>query len=269
MKRIMLALLLLPMSIYLAMVVALYVYQRNLQYFPDTQRRSPAEVGASGFLEVTLRTTDGLDLIAWYKPAPAGRPTILYFHGNGGSVSTRWDKNTVYGEKFGVLAVDYRGYGGNPGTPSEESFVADGHVAYDWLVSQGISSDKILMLGESIGTGVAVQVTAAKPVRAIALEAPYANAVDIGAERYWFMPVRLLMKDQFRSADHIKQIKAPLFIIHGNKDRVVPFAQGRKLFELANEPKQFIEVPDAGHGMIGDEAIWRRVLEFFEAQAQP
>jgi uncharacterized protein len=269
MKRIMLAVLLVPISIYLAMVATLYVYQRNLQYFPDTQRRSPAEVGASGFMEVTLRTKDGLELIAWYKPALEGRPTILFFHGNGGSVSTRWDKNMVYGEKFGVLAVDYRGYGGNPGTPSEESFVADGHVAYDWLLSNGITSHNILMLGESIGTGVAVQVAAAKPVRAIALEAPYANAVDIAVDRYWFMPVRLLMKDQFLSADHIKQIKAPLFIIHGNKDRVVPFAQGRKLFKLANEPKQFIEVPDAGHGVIGEETTWRRVLEFFDAHAQP
>jgi uncharacterized protein len=269
MKRIMLALLLLPMSIYLAMVLALYAYQRNLQYFPDTQRRSPAEVGAAGFVEVTLRTADGLDLIAWYKPAPAGRATILYFHGNGGSVSTRWDKNMAYAEKFGVLAVDYRGYGGNPGEPSEESFVADGLAAYDWLVAKGIASEKILMLGESIGTGVAVQVAAAKPVRAVALEAPYANAVDIGAERYWFMPVRLLMKDQFRSSDHIQKIKAPLFIIHGNKDRVVPFAQGRKLYEMANEPKQFVEVPDVGHGLIGDEKTWRRVLEFFEDNAQP
>jgi uncharacterized protein len=249
---------------YLGVVALVYFGQRSLQYFPDTTRRTPAEVGAAGFTAINLKAGSGENLVAWYKPAPANRPTILYFHGNGGSISTRTNKIAAYGKDFGLLATDYRGYGGNSGTPSETGIIADAFLAYDWLIAQGVKADDILLLGESLGSGVAVQLAAAKRVRAMALEAPYANIVDIGAERYWFLPVRLLMQDQFRSSLHIGKYRGPLFIIHGTADRVVPFKHGRKLFDLANEPKQFIEVEGAGHEMIGNADIWQRVLTFFE-----
>jgi uncharacterized protein len=269
MKRVMQLVILLPLLIYMSMLAFLYFYQRDLQYFPDRQTRTPAELGASGFEEVTLRTSDGETLVSWYKPAPAGRPTILYFRGNGGNASTSVSKSMTYGENFGVLTVEYRGYGKSSGTPSEQGLINDGHTAYDWLINQGVTPDKLFLLGESLGTGVAVQIAAAKPVRALALEAPYANAVDIGAQRYWYMPVRWVMKDQFRSADHIKQVKVPLLIMHGTLDRTVPFTQGQRLFELANEPKQFIEAPELGHDLIADETTWRRVIEFFNSVVQP
>ncbi len=269
MKRIMLLVFVAtPCLVYLTMSAFLYSNQRDLQYFPDISRHTPDEVGAEGFTEVDLKAGTDARLIAWHKPAFPGRPTILFFHGNGGSIASRTHKIMTYAKNFGMLAVEYRGYGGNSGSPSEAGFVSDAHLAYDWLTAKGLKADEILILGESIGTGVAVQIAAAKPARAIALEAPYANAVDIGADIYWFLPVRLLMKDQYRSADHIKKITAPLFIIHGTEDRVVPFAQGRKLFELANEPKQFVEVPGVGHDLIGDDATWEKVLQFFEQHAQ-
>jgi uncharacterized protein len=254
------------LAVYLGIVALVFFGQRGLQYFPDTTRRTPAEVGAVGFTAVDLKEGTSESLVAWYKPAPANRPTILYFHGNGGSVSTRANKITAYGKDFGLFATDYRGYGGNSGTPSEHGIIADAFLAYDWLIAQGVKANDILLLGESLGTGVAVQVAAVKPARAMALEAPYANIVDIGAERYWFLPVRLLMQDQFKSSLYIGKYRSPLFIIHGTADRVVPFRHGRKLFELANEPKQFIEVEGAGHEMIGNEQIWQRVLAFYEQQ---
>jgi uncharacterized protein len=254
------------LAAYLGIVALVYFGQRSLQYFPDTTPRTPQEVGAVGFTEVDLKQGTGERLVAWYKPAPANTPTILYFHGNGGSVSSRANKIAAYGKDFGLFAADYRGYGGNSGTPIEDGIIADAFLAYDWLIKQGVKANDIFLLGESLGTGVAVQVAAAKPVRAMALEAPYANIVDIGAERYWFLPVRLLMQDQYKSSLHIGEYRGPLFIIHGTADRVVPFKHGRKLFDLANEPKHFVEVEGAGHEMIGNADIWQKVLAFFEQQ---
>jgi pimeloyl-ACP methyl ester carboxylesterase len=253
---------------YLAVVAIVFVAQRKMQYFPDTTRRTPEEVGAVGFSEIDLKAGTGETLVAWYKPATAGRPTILFFHGNGGSISTRPRKLMAYAQTFGVLAADYRGYGGNSGSPSESGLMEDATRAYDWLVAQGVKPSDILLLGESLGTGVAVQIAAAKPVRAMALEAPYASTVDIGAAHYWYLPVHLLMKDQYRSSDYIGQVKVPQFVIHGTDDRTVPFAQGRKLFGLANEPKQFVEMRERGHDIIGDAETWAKVIAFFEAQTR-
>jgi uncharacterized protein len=256
-------------AIYVGLVALVYFGQRGMQYFPDTTPRTPQQVGAVGFTEIDLKQGTDERLMAWYKLAPPGRPTILSFHGNGGSVSTRADKNLAYAENFGLLAAEYRGYGGNTGSPSESGIIADAHLAYAWLIKQKVEPQSIFVLGESLGTGVAVQLAAAKPVGAMALEAPYANIVDIGAERFWFLPVRLLMKDQFKSALFIGKYRGPLFIVHGNQDRVVPFAQGRKLFDLANEPKAFMEIDGRGHDLIGDDQMWQIVLAFFEKQVKP
>lgn len=251
--------------LYMALMSLLYFFQRNLQYHPDTALRSPESLGLSGISIITFKAADDETIVAWHKPALTGRPTIMYFHGNGGSVSTRPKKIATYAaSNYGLLAVSYRGYGGSTGSPSERGFLTDAEAAYVWLKSQGVSENDILVVGESIGTGVAVQFAAKHRIRAMALEAPFANAVDIGAAAYWYLPVRLLMHDQFRSADYIASVKVPLWITHGTDDQLIPFAQGQKLFSLANDPKTFVAVQGGTHDIIGDQETWKREIEFFE-----
>jgi uncharacterized protein len=255
----------LALSIYLAALVILYIFQRDLQYHPNATAYTPEKLGLRDVEVVSLPTSDGETIMSWYAKASAGRPTILYFHGNGGGLSNRSEKIGFFaGSDFGILAVSYRGYEGSTGSPSEAGFIIDANTAYDWLVAQGVKPSTIMLLGESLGSGVAVQLAAAKPVAAVALEAPYANAVDIGAAAYWYFPVHMLMQDQFRSTDFIARVKAPLLVTHGADDEVIPIDQGRELFALANEPKQMAEMPGARHGdVISGRKIWEAEARFF------
>ncbi len=254
------------LGIYLVPLVAVYFLQRSLQYHPDTEPLDHAVLGMASVERVNLKTPDGETIVAWYKPASTGLPTVLFFHGNGGSIATRPRKISTYANSdFGLLAVSYRGYGDSTGKPSEKGFITDALTAYDWLIEKGLNGKQIFVIGESIGTGVAIQLAAARPVGAVALEAAYASAVDIGANVYWFLPVRWLMHDQFRSIEHIANVKAPLLMIHGTHDTTIPPEQGKLLFAKANEPKQFVTVQDGTHsGVIGDAETWSTELRFFE-----
>jgi hypothetical protein len=164
---------------------------------------------------------------------------------------------------FGALFVSYRGYGGSTGTISEEGFMTDAFVAHDFLLERGIPAEMIAVVGESLGTGVAVQLAAQRPVGALALEAPFSAAVDVAADVYPWLPVRWLMKDQFISRDFIGSVKVPLLVQHGDADGVIPVAQGRLLFDLADEPKEFVLIPGQGHEAIGTPQVWSREIAFF------
>ncbi len=252
--------------LYATVLVGMYFLQRTFQYLPSGSAISPAEAGLPNAKNVFIRTSDGEALVAWYHAAQTGKPTILYFHGNGGGISTRPNKQAFFAKLgFGLLAVSYRGYQGSTGSPSEQGLHLDAEGAYSWLLASGVSKDNILLLGESLGTGVAVQLAARHQVGAVALEAPYANAVDIGAARYWFLPVHWLMKDQFRSADYIRLVNAPLLVLHGTADTTIPFSQGQELFALANEPKQMAIMDDVGHEIISDPKSWGKIAEFFSS----
>jgi hypothetical protein len=256
---------LLALVLYCLVAAGMYLLQRKLQYFPGAQARTPESVGLTGVEPVKITTPDGETLLAWHAPAPAGQPTLLYLHGNGGGISDRPLKYAAFKQAgFGVLALSYRGYEGSTGSPSEQGLVSDATAAYDWLAGRG--ADRILLLGESLGSGVAVQLAAKRKVKALVLEAPFASAVDIGAKAYWFLPVRLLMKDQYRSIDYIAHVKAPLLVLHGKRDGIVPFEQGRRLFEAANQPKQFVSLDKMGHELIGEASLWQREIEFFRQQ---
>ncbi len=249
--------------LYLTVCAGMYVLQRQFQYFPSRSNPAPAAVGLADVQVVPLPTPDGETLVLWYAPAPAGRPTILFFHGNGGEVGGRADRFAAYrAQGYGVAFLSYRGYGGSTGTVSETGFHTDARAAYDWLLAQGTSPQTIALVGESLGTGVAVQLAAKVPVAAVVLEAPYTAAVDVAAQVYPWLPVRLLMKDQFRSRDHISQVAAPLLILHGTDDRVIPYAMGQALFAAANEPKQFHPLDGAGHDALYQSPTWTIGTDF-------
>jgi uncharacterized protein len=256
--------------IYLVAAAGMFVLQRQFQYFPSRQNPAPAAVGLAGVTAEALATPDGETLVLWYAPAAAGQPTILYFHGNGGEIADRADRLAAYRTAgFGVAFLSWRGYGGSTGQPTEGGLLTDARTAYDWLIARGIPPEKIALVGESLGTGFAVQLAAERPVGAVVLGAPYAAAVDIAADLYPWLPVRLLMKDQLRSIDHIGAVTAPLLILHGTTDRVIPFPQGQALFAAANDPKTFTALSGAGHEALYDPAIWALEIAFLHSIFAP
>jgi fermentation-respiration switch protein FrsA (DUF1100 family) len=229
------------------LVLLMYFAQRSLMYFPERLRVQPASAGFPAAEEVVLDTADGEKVIVWHVPPRGERPVILYFHGNGGSLRYRVDRfRALTAAGLGLVALSYRGYGGSTGRPTEAGLIADGAAAYAFAAAR-YPPQRLVFWGESLGSGVAVALAADHAVGRVVLEAPFTSAVDVGAGAYWFLPVRLLMKDQFRSDERIGAVRAPLLILHGERDRVVPFALGQRLFALANEPKRLVRFRDGGH----------------------
>lgn len=255
---------------YVLFTGALYGMQRNLLYYPDRTRPDVEVAGVPEMREVTLETEDGLALLAWYKAAEPGHPTVVYFCGNAGNIGHRGSKVRHYLDAgMGVLLVSYRGYGGNPGKPTEEGLYADGRAALAFLADQGVAPARVVAYGESLGAGIAVQMAleqAAKaPLGTLVLEAPFASLADVAAKHYPFVPVRWLLKDRFESDAKIARVRAPVFILHGEKDRVVPVSAGRALFAAAVEPKDSLWLADRHHNDLyfTDEAP-RAVIAFIE-----
>lgn len=250
--------------VYAVATLGMYVFQRKLQYHPANKGLTPESVGIIGASVETLTTADGEKIILWYAPAMAGLPTILYFQGNAGEIGDRPLRFNYYQSRgFGVAYLSYRGFGGSSGSPSEAGLMADADAAYDWLIAKAVEPNKIALLGESLGSGVAVQLAAKREVGAVALEAPYTSTVEVAAKIYWWLPVHALMKDQFKSIDFIAAVVAPLLIIHGEEDRLIPVEYGRRLFAAANQPKELEIVPGFGHDVLFEEATWAREAEFF------
>ncbi len=236
--------------IYAVLVVCMFTFQRQLQYFPDTRRVTPEQAGISGVDEVEIQTSDSEKLVAWFSAARDGKPTIIYFHGNGGALWYRAERLAAFrADGYGVLLAGYRGYGGSTGTPTETGLIRDARAAVEFLTARGVSTDSMVFYGESLGTGVAVQLAVEITPGALVLESPFTAAVDVASGTYWWLPVTFLMKDKFQSKPLIDKIGIPLLIVHGEEDRVIPIAQGKDLFAAANEPKQLIVVPDVGHNM--------------------
>jgi hypothetical protein len=224
-----------------------YTMQRSMMYFPERVRTPPAAVGFAAARELVLDTADGEKVVAWHVPPRDGKPLVLYFHGNGGSLRYRVERfRGLTADGTGLLALSYRGYGGSTGSPSEEGLIADAVAAYGFAAAQ-LPVERIVVWGESLGSGVAIALAADHKIARLILEAPFTSAVDIGARAYPFLPVRLLMKDRFRSDLRIARVHVPLLTLHGTADRTVPIAYGERLFALANEPKRMVRFDGGGH----------------------
>ncbi len=247
--------------IYMAILTALYINQRNMIYAPDKSR--PARIVNVAIANVI--TEDGLKLEGWYLPAKAGMPTILYYHGNASNHAGRLPKVATYiNEGYGMLLAGYRGYGGNPGSPSEQGFYKDARAYVKFLKDKNVPPDKTIIYGESIGTGVAVQMATEYKAAAMILEAPFSSTVDVAKNVYPFIPVKYLLKDQYRSKEKIGNVHYPILIIHGEKDRLIPFKFGKKLNEAANDPHTFIPLEKAGHNDLYDYGAAAHVLDFLK-----
>ena len=233
---------------YGVVVCGLYLFQRQLLYFPDRTYPELGDLAPLGVREARLPTADGLSLLSWYLPARDGSPVIAYFHGNGGHIGYRAERLRRFArEGYGVLMLEYRGYGGNPGTPTETGLYADGAAALDFLAHQSITPNRLVLYGESLGSAVAVYLAARRDIAGLVLEAPCTSVVEVAQYHYSFVPASVLVRDRFASISNIGRIKAPILVLHGHRDRVVPPRYGRALFDAAPEPKEFWFAPEAGH----------------------
>ncbi|MGO9740020.1 MAG: alpha/beta hydrolase [Roseiarcus sp.] len=238
-------------ALYVAVVAGLYAWQRALVYFPNSAERPPGEVGLAEATRLHLTTDDGERLLVWFLAPAPGKPLIVYFHGNGGGIDRRAERFAAFAAAgFGVLAVEYRGYGGSTGRPSEAGLHRDAEAGYREALSR-VEPSRIVILGESLGSGVAVALAARHEVAALVLDSPFTSLADVAAMRFPIFPVRSLMRDRYDSAALISRVTAPLLIVHGTRDLTVPYRLGRRLFEFVNAPKTFIAVEGAGHLALG------------------
>lgn len=245
---------------YVAILGFVYVSQRSLLYPAGGEMRAPHAVGLPEVEELFLDTSDGERLAAWYHPPLPGEHTILYLQGNAETFAQREVPFRTYIDAgYGLLAISYRGFAGSTGEPSQDGLITDAVAAYDWLSNR---DQKVVLHGQSLGSGVAVQLASRKPVDALVLEVPFTAAVDVAASVYPFLPVRFLMQDQWRSGDIIGNIDAPILIAGAEFDAVVPVEQSRELFELASDPKRYALVANAGHVSTWENGLWEDIGPF-------
>ena len=239
-------------ALYAALVIGLFFGQRKILFRCDAAELDPATLGLKAEI-LRLKTEDGETLLAWRVPPAPGRPLILYFHGNAGGLDLRVERfRAIAKAGMGFLAIEYRGYASSTGSPSERGLKLDGEAAYAAAVASGVAPERIVALGESLGSGVAVALAARHKLGALVLDSPYSSIVDVAASAYRFVPVRALLRDPFRNDLLIGTIHTPTLIVHGSKDVVVPIRFGEKLFGLANPPKDFWRVEGAAHLAMGE-----------------
>jgi uncharacterized protein len=251
---------------YIGLVGALYFSQRSLMYFPTAKRTAPTAVGFPRAEEVVLDTSDSEKVIAWHVPPQAGKPVVIFFQGNADTLAGRAGRfREIAAAGVGLLALSFRGYGGSTGHPTEDGLHRDAMAAYEFAAAR-YSTDRIVLWGYSLGSGVAVALAAKRPIAKLVLEAPYTSAVDVAASIYPFVPVRLLMKDQFHSDEQIQKVKAPILIIHAEHDQVIPISFGERLFAMAPEPKRFVRFPQGRHEDLDNYGVVGLVLRFLTEQ---
>lgn len=258
------ALLIVSCSILIILTLLMYIFQRSLLYFPAKEVPSRSVYHATDLQELHLKTNDGIDLLAWYKAAKTNQPTVLFLHGNAGHIGYRMFLARAFIDAgFGMLLLEYRGYGGNKGSPSEEALYNDARAAIHFLQQQGISSKHLALYGESLGTGIAVKMATEFPSCALVLQSPYTSMVAVA--RYHYPWILIAPWDKYDSLTMIHNVKSPLLILHGKQDTIVPFEQGLMLFHQANEPKTFIALDNKDHNNLWDPHFATTVIEFIQS----
>lgn len=253
-------------ALYVGILIALFFAQRWM-LFPmprDATAKPPA-----GFSAVRLDTEDGLHLVGTYRAGSVTLPTILFFHGNGDSlagaeVATRG----LVAAGYGVLLVEYRGYGGNPGSPSEQGLYRDGRAALAWLERHGIASRHIVLMGNSLGSGVATELATQKPVAGLVLVSGYTSMTDVAAPLYPWLPVRMLLRDRFENRVKIPRVHAPILLLHGTADRLIP-ARHSMVLAAAGGRATLGLVPGAGHDLVYTPKAQAMILDWLARLGEP
>jgi len=252
------------LAVYVGFIAVLYTAQRSLLYHPDQSIPDPAAYDVPQMTAIRVGTADGYALLAWWRPPTAQEnPVLVYFHGNAGHIGERADKIRDYLDAgFGVLLLSYRYNAGSGGEPGEDALLADGRAAMTFLKAQGIAGRRIVVYGESLGTAVAVAMAATHEVGAVVLEAPYGSMAELAQYHYWYAAARWLIRDRFDSMARIGAIGAPLLVVHGRLDRLIPPRFGQTLYDAAPQPKEIHLIEQAQHNDLLDYGLPQIVLRF-------
>ncbi len=252
--------------IYFLVLVFLYFYQRNLLYHPNENNYSEDKISVD-IENVRIKTSDNIELLGWYHEKNLKDfKTLIFFHGNAGSLENRIHKlNHFRDMNINFLIIAWRGFSGNNGNPSEQGLYEDGKSAIDWLIKKGVSEKNLILYGESLGTGVATHLAQNKNFAGVILETPFTSMIDAAKKFYPYIPVKLLLKDKFENYKKIKNINSPILIMHGEVDQLVPFSMGKKIYEIANEPKYSYFTKYDNHMMEYDENLVLALKSFFKS----
>lgn len=250
--------------IYFSLISLLFTFQRKLQYMPSGNIGSLSSYGLSDFSEQYLTTSDGVEVFSWNKlDTTKNCKVILYFHGNGGSLADRaYRFQTMVSNGYCIMALSYRGYKKSKGSPSEEGFLLDAQAALDFLYSKGFKNSDIIIYGESLGSGVAVQIAAKQDFYLLILESAYSSITSVARSSYWYVPLNLLLKDKFESIKYAPKVNTPILFFHGKKDRVVNYKEGQKLFAAVSSRKKFITDKQLGHVQFDPKIVLKELNIF-------
>ncbi|HEY1096803.1 MAG TPA: alpha/beta hydrolase [Alphaproteobacteria bacterium] len=257
--------------IYAAVIFYMALFQHKMVFHPTMVDVFTNELLKNyvPFHVVTVTTTDGLNLKGLYVPPKTGKPTIVYFHGNAGTDVDRIYKTTLpVDDGYGFLLTEYRGYGGNPGTPGEEGLYNDARAWLEFMESQNIPPENRIYYGESLGTGVAVQMATEQKPKILILEAPFTSVTDVASFYYPFLPVRLLLRHRFDSLSKAAKLDMPVLVYHGTKDRTVPYRFGQILFAaLPGQDNIFVTIKDGAHHDLFAQGAAPHIMEFLHKHA--
>lgn len=252
-------------GLYLLFVLLLALGQRGMIYHPDPTRADPEEAGVPEMVPVPLKADDGWPVSGWYAPPKnSDKATVVFFHGNSGTVGSRAFKaRAMLDSGFGVFLVEYRGYGGMPGSPSEKGLYADGRAVLSWLIARGVPAGRLALYGESLGAGVAMEMAGLIEPMLVVLECPFTSLPDM-APAYILAPFAYLaMVDRYDNLSKIGGLKAPLMIVHGEQDETVPVSMAKRLLATAEtENKEGVFLPTAHHNDLWDHGAGERIIDF-------
>jgi len=254
---------------YILLTILVFFLQRNLLYHPsvDNYLKDDLVEEPTEIQKVKITTEDKIDLIGWFYNKDIKKfKTILFFHGNAGSLENRTYKlNHLKDLDVNFLIIAWRGFSGNEGKPNEAGLYEDGRSAVKWLNTKGIKDENIILYGESLGTAIAVEIAQNKKYSGIILESPFTSMINMGKKYYPFFPVSFLLKDKFESNKKINNILVPVLVIHGKVDKIVPYTMGKKMYELANQPKFFYSQEYGDHMVEYDEKLLLALKEFIRS----
>ena len=252
----------LSLASYFSISMFMYIFQRTFMYHPNVKNTDLTPIQFN-YKEVIINSENDIKLKSWFAYENPNNKTILFFHGNAGELGARVYKlNKFHDLDLNFLIISWRGFSGNKGKPTEQGLYKDAKNAVVWLEDKGIKKKDIILYGESLGTGVAVELATKDQYSGIILESPYTSMIDMGKRFYPFLPIRILQKDKYSSLKKLKKVKSPILVLHGKSDKLVPFYMGKKIYDAANEPKYYYFPEFDNHMMTYDENMLKTLSNF-------
>jgi len=265
-RKIVLQFITLIILVYLFVLVFLFFYQRNLLYHPNENNYSGNQLNFE-IEKVNIKTSDNIELLGWFHKKDLEKfKTIIFFHGNAGTLENRIYKlNRLKDLEVNFLIIAWRGFSGNKGKPTEKGLYEDGESAVQWIKSYGVKSENIILYGESLGTGIATEIAQNKNFAGVILETPFTSMGDAAKKFYPYIPVKLLLRDKYENIKKIKNIKSPILVMHGEIDQIVPFSMGQKIYQEANNPKYSYFTKNDDHMMEYDQNLINKLNLFLKS----